>query len=460
MFRRALIEADHRPGGQPAVVRTEPDARPGLDARPDASDPWLRSPYRRPARPPARVVLLAPRPPFPTHTGDRSRVLHLARELARHVPVTLMHFGEESGAIEGVRTVAIGRSRVSTAVGNLSEPSPLLPLQTRMYRDARMSRAVAEELRRSPAGVVHAATARMAPYLPPPGRWRRHIDLIDALSLNMAGRAEATRGPAKLTFALEASLLRRYEARCVRLADTASLVSEADRLGAPGLERAVVIPQAVDAAAFPFGPAAGRAAELVFFGNLGYFHNVEPARRLAEEILPLVREELPLAGARLIGARPAARLRALGELPGVTLTGRVEDMGTELRRASVAMLPSFSGSGIKNKVLEAFSSGLPVVTNPLGIAGVEGAVAGRHYLAAATVPEMAAAAVRLMREPRLAEWMAQAARDLVEERYTWERQAERLLAVYGEAGDPVTSADRPAARWGRGQPHKLSLASR
>ena len=318
-----------------------------------------------------------------------------------------------------------------------------MPLQTRMYLDARMFRAVRAELRRAPAGVVHAATARMAPYLPPPGPWHRHVDLIDALSLNMAGRAAATRGPAKLPFALEASLLRRYEARCVAAADTASLVSEADRVGAPGLERAAVIPQAVDAAAFPFGPAEGRARELVFFGNLGYFHNVEPARRLAEEILPLVRAELPDVGARLIGARPAPRVRELAGLAGVTLTGPVEDMGAELRRAGVAVLPSFSGSGIKNKVLEAFSSGLPVVTNALGIAGVEGAVAGRHYLAAETAPEMAAAAACLLREPRRAAWVAQAARDLVEERYTWERQAERLLAIY--AGAAEAGAPSPAA---------------
>lgn len=89
----------------------------------------------------------------------------------------------------------------------------------------------------------------------------------------------------------------------------------------------------------------------------------------------------------------------------------------------------FSGSGLKNKVLEAFAEGLPV-TNALGMQGVEGAAPGRGYLAAESARDMAAAAVRLLEDRSERRRLATSGRALIEARYSWERQVEALLALY------------------------------
>ena len=107
------------------------------------------------------------------------------------------------------------------------------------------------------------------------------------------------------------------------------------------------------------------------------------------------------------------------------------DMAVELERAAVSVLPVFSGSGLKNKVLEAFAGGLPVVTNALGVQGVEGAAPGREYLAAEGARDIAAAAARLLEDPGERGRLATSGRALVEARYSWERQVEALLALYG-----------------------------
>src|SRR5438045_9637571 len=103
----------------------------------------------------------------------------------------------------------------------------------------------------------------------------------------MATRAQASRPGRRQVLAAESRLMRRYESGLVSLADSASLVSEADR-AAGGLEGAAVIPNGVDRELFPFRDPAERPPALLFFGNLGYFHNVEPARFVAEQVLPLV----------------------------------------------------------------------------------------------------------------------------------------------------------------------------
>jgi polysaccharide biosynthesis protein PslH len=379
-----------------------------------------------------RVLFVASRHPVPPNRGDKLRNYHLVKGLARHADLTLVCFGGQPAApIEGVRVRTVPFRALGGAWENLRHPDPVLPMQVRLYLQSGMRRVVDEELRRGP-DVVHLHFSRMAPYMPAAGP-HSHLDLMDSLSVNMATRASSSPAIAGLPFAAEARLLRRYEARAAAAADTCSLVSAADR-DAPGLERATVIQNGVDLEEFTFRDPADRNPELIFFGNLGYFHNIAPAAFVATEVLPLVRQRIPGVTARIVGARPAAAVRQLGSLDGVEMIGEVPSMAAELQRPAVAVLPLFSGSGLKNKVLEAFAAGLPVVTNALGMQGVEGVAPGREYLAAEGARDIAAAAVRLLEDAGERTRLATPARALVEARYSWERQVEALLALYQVSG--------------------------
>lgn len=378
-----------------------------------------------------RVLFLSPRHPSPPDRGDRRRVFHFLSELAKHGDVTLACFGTGPPVpIEGVRVESVTRGLPGAVGANLACPDPRTPLQVRLHLHTRMRALVAREMDRFSPQVVHATLARMAPYLPRRGRCHRHLDLVDALSLNMESRASASSGPARLGATAEARLLRRFEARSARDADSCSLASEFDRRAAPGLERAQVIGNGVDLDAFPFRDPTDRTGSMLFFGNLGYFHNVEPARFGAREVLPRVRAEISGADLRIAGARPSRVVRRLGELDGVAVVGPVDDMAGELHRARVALLPMFSGSGVKNKVLEAFCAGTPVVTNESGIRGLEGAQAGRHYLAGETAAELAAACARLLEDGCLRRSLASEAFALVRREFTWDRKIAALLELY------------------------------
>ncbi|MEJ7783951.1 MAG: glycosyltransferase family 4 protein [Solirubrobacteraceae bacterium] len=379
-----------------------------------------------------RVLFLCPRQPCPPHRGDQRRVLGLLGELSRVADVTVACFGHGELPFAGVRMLGVTRGALSTARANLRVPRPDLPGQVRLHLDAGLQATVAAELRERRPDVLHITTARLGPYLTSAGGWHRHVDLIDALSLNMATRASGERGPRRAAFRAEAALMARYEARLVAHADSASLVSDGDRTAASGLQSAAVIPNGVDLDVFTFRAPAARPStdELLFFGNLGYFHNLEPARYIAEEVLPRVRAAVPGATLRLCGARPAAMVQRLAHVPGVTVVGSVESMVEQLHRAAVAIVPMFTGSGMKNKVLEAFATGTPVVTNALGIQGLEGARVGIEYQSAEDADGLAAACVALLRDPGRRQQGALAGRALVEERYTWRTQALALLALY------------------------------
>ena len=375
-----------------------------------------------------RVLFLAPRYPYPPMRGDQRRVYHLVAELSHHVDVTVVSFGDGPDMpLPGVRSVNVARSPFGLARANAGAPQPRLPLQVRLYLDARMRAAVRRELAEG-VDLMHVTLARLGPYVVP--GVRTHLDFVDALSVNMRGRAEASRGPERALFAAEARLMRSYEAALAAAVDSSSLVSDGDRAAAPWLADAAVIPNGVDQESFPFRDPVERPPRLIFFGNLGYFHNVEPARFVAAEVLPRVRREIPDAELELAGARPAAAVRRLAASDGVSLAADVPSMVDELHGASVAVLPMFSGSGMKNKVLEAFCAGTPVVTNAAGIDGVAGARPGVHHLEAEGADALAAECVRLLREPGRRSALAREGVALVEREYGWSRSAEALLALY------------------------------
>jgi len=380
-----------------------------------------------------RIVVVSSRYPYPALRGDQRRLLHIVTGLAVHADVTLVSFGHGPplpGPGRDVRVVTVRRGLATAAAGNAAAADPRLPGQVRLYIDARLRRAVAREVRRGAPPVLHAALGRMAPYLDVGGAAHRHLDLVDPLWLNMRDRAAHAPEPARAALLLEARLLRRYEVRAAAAADSCSLVSADDLARAPELRGAAVVPNGVDTATFPFRTPRERPPVLVFFGNLGYFPNESAARLVAEQVLPAVRAGHPGARLRLAGHRPSATVRRLARLDGVEVVGPVPAMAPVLHEAAVAVLPMTTGTGIKNKLLEAFSAGTPVVTNRAGTLGVDGLAGGRHLLLRETPDELAAACIRLLGDPAERIALADAARELVEARYSWERQVGALLALY------------------------------
>ena len=54
----------------------------------------------------------------------------------------------------------------------------------------------------------------------------------------------------------------------------------------------------------------------------------------------------------------------------MTLRGRVENLQAAVRHARCAVIPTRSGLGIKNKLLEAAAMGLPILASPRAVRGL------------------------------------------------------------------------------------------
>ncbi|TWU29135.1 glycosyltransferase [Novipirellula artificiosorum] len=120
----------------------------------------------------------------------------------------------------------------------------------------------------------------------------------------------------------------------------------------------------------------------------------------------------------IVGRRPNAKVQDLATLPGVNLVGEVPDVRPYLHGADIAISPLKLARGIQNKVLEAMASELPVVLTTQSAEGID-AISSQHFVIANTVDQWHTAITELANNKDVRTRMAQAARDLVVNEYSW-----------------------------------------
>jgi glycosyltransferase involved in cell wall biosynthesis len=107
----------------------------------------------------------------------------------------------------------------------------------------------------------------------------------------------------------------------------------------------------------------------------------------------------------------------------------VADPRPYLEAADVFIVPLFSGSGMRVKILDGWLWGLPIVSTPIGAEGIE-VRDGENILLAADAPAFADAVVRLLTNPDLNRRLRVEGRRWVEARYAWQAVYPQVDVVY------------------------------
>ena len=289
---------------------------------------------------------------------------------------------------------------------------------------------LASILRAGSFDVIHTRQLPMAAITGPLKHPAKLLELIDSETLQAARRVRRDVPQSKV----RAVAARLVEQRAVRQFHAITTVADADAAVIRQLAPRVpvhVTPNGVDAAYFAPIDLVEEPETVLFFGAMSFPPNVSAVLHYYNDILPLVRRELP--GVRLViaGRDPAPQIAALASDPSVTVTGMVDDMRPWLARATVTICPMVSGSGIKNKVLEAMAMARPIVSTTLGIEALD-VVSGRELVVADTPADFAAGLVNLLRDREARRRMGAAGRDLVVRRYSWEACAASYDTIYAQ----------------------------
>jgi glycosyltransferase involved in cell wall biosynthesis len=162
---------------------------------------------------------------------------------------------------------------------------------------------------------------------------------------------------------------------------------------------------------------------------MGSEPNRSAAVHLCAEILPRLRGLRPDAGVVIAGADPAPEVTRLASLPGVRVTGRIDDPRPLLAACRTAVLPLRAASGIRSRACELMGLEVPVVAYEEALDGM-GFEPGRDYLRAADPDSFAEAIARLLGDPMLVKRITASARNAVAVRYGIAATYGRFVALY------------------------------
>jgi GT2 family glycosyltransferase len=187
----------------------------------------------------------------------------------------------------------------------------------------------------------------------------------------------------------------------------------------------------IDTRAYSFPGGPREPGTMLFLGSFRHTPNQVALEWFARFVLPLIVDKFPRARLLVAGSDPPPRHTFADPANAVELLGFVEDIQPLFSSCSVFVCPIRSGSGVRVKLLEAFATGIPVVSTTIGAEGLA-RVDGEFCALADDAPGFATKVVELLENCHLAHEMAARARQEVERNWDMEVVTERLVGKYRE----------------------------
>jgi sugar transferase (PEP-CTERM/EpsH1 system associated) len=411
-----------------------------------------------------RILFLTPQLPYPPHQGTTLRNFNILKQLAARHEIHLLTFGAPAELSNSPLPALCARIEIAPppkrrmarrAFETFFHP---LPDMARRLHSPILAQKLAALLRENQYDVIQIEGIEMANVWtcetrnrsldsnrqPSISNVQSPISVFDDHNAEWAlqktafetDRKNFRRWHGALYSWIQYNKLKRFERAVCLQADAVVAVSpqDADALAALDARvQTVVIPNGVDCEYYvPSDKVCAKPlAELsvVFTGKMDFRPNIDACVWFADEILPRLRQEIPLAHVSFVGQKPAPKVLALRERAGIEVTGFVPDTRPYIADAAVFAVPLRMGSGTRLKVLEAMAMGKAIVSTSFGVSGIECAH-GRDVLIADSAQDFAHAIASLMREKNRVRELGMNARKLAVEKYEWKKLVPKLEEIY------------------------------
>jgi sugar transferase (PEP-CTERM/EpsH1 system associated) len=386
-----------------------------------------------------KILYLCHRFPFPPKRGGKIRPFNMIRHLHGSHDVTVASLArspEEAAEGQGLREycsryeMAVVRNPLQAARMVARLPTSV-PSSFGYFHSPALARTIERLVRRQNFDFIFVHCSSVARYVSHVRHIPKILDFGDMDSRKWLDYARFKPFPLSLGYRLEGVKLEAEEKRLARAFDICTTTTRAEWSTLEGYGTGAAtdwFPNGVDSDYFAPGDDTYDPDTISFIGRMDYYPNQECMLRFTRDIFPRIRARRAGAKLMVVGADPTPEIRWLAEMPGVTVTGSVQDVRPHLRRSAVMVAPLKIARGTQNKILEAMSAGVPVVTSTVAAGGVD-AVAGTHFQVADSPSDIADATLQLMSDPAVRRRFATAGRDRMLSHHAWDKSMQRLDRV-------------------------------
>jgi len=191
------------------------------------------------------------------------------------------------------------------------------------------------------------------------------------------------------------------------------------------------VPVGIDASGYEFIPDGRRSQTPVIglLGSMGWYPGYSAAVRLLTRLYPEIKRRVPKVTVQIAGWSARSALRDFLNLPGVEIVENLSDVLPFFESINVLLYAPMRGSGMKIKVLEAMSFGVPVVTTTEGVEGLP-AQDGVHAGIADDDEGLIERTIAMLRDAELQNRQRRAARALVESHCSPDRTVSAIESIY------------------------------
>ncbi len=381
-----------------------------------------------------KLLIILSRVPYPLEKGDKLRAFHQLKHLAEKHEVSLVCLNDVDLHPEAkevlnkicseVHIVQLGKFQI--AFNLLKGLFSIKPFQVCYFYSKRAQLLIDSLIQKQQPEHIYCQLIRTTEYVKKHTQISKTLDYMDALSKGIERRIYKANWLFKQILRLEYKRLYYYEQYIFPFFTNKTIISQQDRelINHPQKNSIEIIANGVDASFLNYPNKEEKKYDLLFSGNMSYPPNVESAIYIVEEILPLVKKQIPNIHLMIAGTSPTSKIMALRS-DTVLVSGWVKNIKEIYANSKIVIAPMQTGTGLQNKLLEAMAMSIPCISSAMA----NNALKARHnesILVAETPTEYADFIVELMNNKKKANDIGKNGKNFVSINYGWNTMNTKL----------------------------------
>lgn len=378
------------------------------------------------------ILYVTTRLPWPLIGGDRLHIYHYLKELKQQGhKITIITLVSDNDDLDGAlihnefytKLIPIKFNKKLAYLNAIKAIFNDKPFIVEYFYNKKMQNIIDKEIKTGTYDVTIGYIIRSFQYLQKHKNIKKIIHLCDAISMMYERRIqEKSNLFDKLKIWIEYLKVKHYEKKACKYSDKQILISDTDKKYLSqfaDITNCEIIGLATDTEYYkPI--ISSKNNSICFVGSMQYIPNSEAAIYFATKVFPLIKKEIPDAKFKIIGANPRKDLfEAVKGIDGIVVTGKVDDVREYMKDCKVSVCPVKIAGGIQNKILEAMSMGIPVVTTP---EGAEGIGADENILKVAiSEKDFAKKVIDIIKDDSLRNDVATKSREFILNNFSWEK---------------------------------------
>lgn len=390
-----------------------------------------------------KILMLTPYLPFPLSSGGQIRTYNLLKNLSQKHQITLFSFIRVDSEkkyiprlLEFCTEVKTFPKRPPWSLTSLALSAiSVYPLVVCMYLKKELKEEINSCIAREHFDLIHAETFYVMPNIPKNNIPTILVEQTIEYLVYQHFTETVKMIPLKKLMEFDVHKINYWEKKFWEKASRVVAMSEADKKVMQNQNPSLtvdLVPNGVDTDFFKLiNRKRNNSKTVLFVGNFKWLQNREAVAYLVKDIWPQIIKRIPYAKLWIVGRFPTPEITHLHS-DSVEISSDIEDIREAYSRSDVLLAPIYGPGGTRYKILESMATGLPVVTTPIGIEGLN-AKDERQALVCETAQQLALETVRVLTDRSLYHKLAINGRKLVEKNFNWKTIASKLDDIYRQA---------------------------